>query len=748
MPLRRENQLNYAHLFSGTKPLAKLYLGKIGLPDFSVTFANLTANRYFRYSPANNNGSITPAYFGTQLDAVWYYYSNYDQASAQSTYQVDFKSTVTKTPSALEINGRSYPITPLTGITETQAYGTAAITRTEDIPSASSLTLSYKIRFSDGTYLAVDNSEIIWENTSAPSITAFSVFPDTVDLDIADNHKTASVTFEKRSTGIYWFISRQYENRPTDTGSSSGFPALVSVGHYYIGTTGRLSGPPSDSHYYQFAVRNTDSNYRDYNAIVINGRSYSVASSSSDFTEHGITGREYWTTDRIPNSADWVTDGRLTLSIQFRVSKVPDRLTFSYNVAGTQLGGTSTPTTSNIMFYHDSSSNPSLFIYSLVHTGVSSVARGTSSVSNTRLLNITYWTATSSIITGRRDRYLCYFLNTFLMQQTPITIAVDGTSYSLGFELLSRDFTMLKTGALSATDRPSATDLTKAIQFDLVDNIQVNLDSSTFSSNLPDGSTITYTSSRRDWTIRTPASVTGTIDQIIINGRALSIRLNHVLQSGERLWISQNLTLGAVDNNFVANASKLSWGVNARFSDGTYLNNTRSKLFTTISTGGSTYGQIYAEPQASKVGPQEVATGGADLTGSIPNIERPNKSQNYRLVARNAGGSSHRDITFTLTKNPTITNLRRTNVIARTGFSTYTFAMTVTGLPRPVVDYIFSGGQTGIITPNHYIQGANNYTWNISNWTVTFANSDAQSLRVTATNSSGFVIATLANING
>ena len=500
MPLRRESQLNYAHLFSGTKPLAKLYLGKIGLPDFSVTFANLTANRYFRYNPANNNGSISPAYFGTQLDAVWYYYSNYAQASAQSTYQVDFKSTVTKTPSALEINGRSYALSRLTGITDATAYGTPAITRTEDIPSASSLTLSYKIRFSDGTYMAVDNSELIFENTNPPPITAFSVFPDTVDLDIADNHKTASVTFEKRSTGIYWFISRQYENRQTDTGSSSGFPSLVSVGHYYIGTTGRLSGPPSDSHYYQFAVRNTDSNYRDYNAIVINGRSYTVAASSSDFTEHGITGREYWTTDRIPNSADWVTDGRLTLSIQFRVSKVPDRLIFTYGVTGT--------------------------------------------------------------------------------------------------------------------------------------------------------------------------------------------------------------------------------------------------------AGQDTYAQVYAEPQASKVGPQVASTRGGNLAGSIPNIERPNKSQIYRLQARNSGGSSHRDITLTITKNPTIASLRRTNIISRTGFARYTFAMTITGLPQPTLTYRFSGGQTGTIPTSHYSQGANDYTWNVSGWSITFANANAQSLVVTASNSSGSVTATLSNING
>ena len=333
--LTTANTSNIPHIFNGTGAIQKIYIGKVGSPTFSVTFQNLTANKYFRYDPAQSSGSITPSYFGTQIHTMFYYYSNFDQTSSQSTYQIDFASSYTKTPTHLEINTRSYPLTRLTGITITKAYGTQAVTRAEDIPTASNLQKSYRIKLSDGTYIAPDASSLVWQNTNPPSITSFTVFPSTVDLDLEDNNQTASVTFRKERTGVYWFISSQYGNRQTDFGSSTGFNSLVSIGHYYIGTSGRLSGPPSDSHYYQFAVRNTDANYQNYNTITINGRNYNLGKSSTDFNEHGIVGREYWTTSRIPNSADWVTDSRLTLSIKFNVDRVIDKLRFNFAVSPT-----------------------------------------------------------------------------------------------------------------------------------------------------------------------------------------------------------------------------------------------------------------------------------------------------------------------------------------------------------------------------------------------------------------------------
>ena len=136
---------------------------------------------------------------------------------------------------------------------------------------------------------------------------------------------------------------------------------------------------------------------------------------------------------------------------------------------------------------------------------------------------------------------------------------------------------------------------------------------------------------------------------------------------------------------------------------------------------------------------------------TIPNIPQPNKPPSYRVfVHNNTGGYSHRDTSVNVTKNPTITNLRRTNVVTRAGFSTYTFAFTVTGLPRPAVTFDFSNfaeSSGNRVATTHFIQGSNPYTWNVSGWSVTFPNSDARSLTLTATNGSGSVTASLANIN-
>ena len=175
------------------------------------------------------------------------------------------------------------------------------------------------------------NNEVIWRNTDPPTISAFTANASTIDLDPDDNTKTASVTFTRERTGVYIFLSNQYQGA-TPQGSVTGFPQLVTISHYYIGTSGRLSAPPSDSHYYQFAVRNTDPNYASYTSIEINGRTFALGKSTSDFNERGIGGREYWTTDRIPNSADWVTDGRLTLSIKFKMTAVTSTIRLSFAV--------------------------------------------------------------------------------------------------------------------------------------------------------------------------------------------------------------------------------------------------------------------------------------------------------------------------------------------------------------------------------------------------------------------------------
>ena len=161
--------------------------------------------------------------------------------------------------------------------------------------------------------------------------------------------------------------------------------------------------------------------------------------------------------------------------------------------------------------------------------------------------------------------------------------------------------------------------------------------------------------------------------------------------------------------------------------------------------GQVTNAHIVREPEGVNVGTSFTAGAGANISTTLPNITQPQKTTTYRLIASNSGGSSHRDTTVTVTKNPALSNLRRTRYIDATKL--YEFAFTVEGLPRPTVTYVFSGGQQGTVNSRHFTQGSNPYTWNVSGWRIVFANANAQSLVLTATNASGTATARLANIN-
>ena len=127
---------------------------------------------------------------------------------------------------------------------------------------------------------------------------------------------------------------------------------------------------------------------------------------------------------------------------------------------------------------------------------------------------------------------------------------------------------------------------------------------------------------------------------------------------------------------------------------------------------------------------------------------QPDQTTTYRLVAQNATGSTHRDVTVNVSKNPTIMNFRRTGFAQnpRGGSVTYQFEATVGGLPRPVLTYRFTTGEQGTVNVRHFAQGATPDVWTVR-WTVVLANANARGLTVTATNASGSVSATLANIN-
>ena len=168
--------------------------------------------------------------------------------------------------------------------------------------------------------------------------------------------------------------------------------------------------------------------------------------------------------------------------------------------------------------------------------------------------------------------------------------------------------------------------------------------------------------------------------------------------------------------------------------------------------GGVTNAQIVRLPHGANIGTTFTAAAGSNISTDLPNVVQPQSTTTYRLFASNSGGHSHRDTTVTVTKNPTITNCRRVGYIDST--KTYFFGWTLTGLPQPTVTYSFSGGQSGTASASHLSQGSNPYTWYTSAGSpvnyglrITFANSNAQSLTLTATNASGSSTCTISNIN-
>ena len=117
------------------------------------------------------------------------------------------------------------------------------------------------------------------------------------------------------------------------------------------------------------------------------------------------------------------------------------------------------------------------------------VARGTRSIANSNVaIIVSYGTHRQSEF---QNRYTISFLNSFTKIKTPISIDIDGSAYPLEFSYFythrSVDYLRLRTQPLSASVRVSATDLTKDINFEMVDNEQV-----TFSAPLSLQTTLTH----------------------------------------------------------------------------------------------------------------------------------------------------------------------------------------------------------------------------------------------------------------
>ena len=214
----------------------------------------------------------------------------------------------------------------------------------------------------------------------------------------------------------------------------------------------------------------------------------------------------------------------------------------------------------------------------------SNPAVGTRSLSNNNLLRLRY---ANTAIHGATFTYAAEFLRSFVKQKIPLSIEVEGSTYNLSWKALNDLgpnylYSRFQSTTIPTNDRVSATDLTKAINFELVDNEQVTLTigspSTQFSGSLT-GGTVFYVSGSNLYGVSTNTwhifySGSKTPSYIIVNGRSFSL----TKVSGVQRWVTSVVT----DSNFQASASKLSWGINVKFSDGTYLNNTRSHLFQTV----------------------------------------------------------------------------------------------------------------------------------------------------------------------
>ena len=141
-------------------------------------------------------------------------------------------------------------------------------------------------------------------------------------------------------------------------------------------------------------------------------------------------------------------------------------------------------------------------------------------------------------------------------------------------------------------------------------------------------------------------------------------------------------------------------------------------------------------------------------TNTTAVLARPARPTTYTLISENSAGRSQRDLTVNVTKNATISNLRRTNYIPPipgVSGAVYYFQADALGMPKPVITYQISGGYNGTVPPRQVqSQGVSSNNSGISyiiRFHIALPNANARSLRMTATNAGGSRTETLTNIN-
>ena len=238
-------------------------------------------------------------------------------------------------------------------------------------------------------------------------------------------------------------------------------------------------------------------------------------------------------------------------------------------------GGSPTASPSNITF---GTTLGDLYNYAPATIAQKFTKSGASSISNSDLLALYFDVNRQPNIPD--NTYEAWFRDAFVKSKTPITIEVDGSAYNLSYNavrssLVTGGYNSFQSPVIPTNDRVSATDLTKAINFELVDNEQVTLVSQGFNQwgVTVLGIEFDYQGSSNKWGFEYTGSKTPT--HFISNGRAFPVTAPH------SRFPTEFETSAITDSQFQVSATSLSWGINIRFSDGTYLNNTRTHLFQT-----------------------------------------------------------------------------------------------------------------------------------------------------------------------
>ena len=357
-----------------------------------------------------------------------------------------------------------------------------------------------------------------------------------------------------------------------------------------------------------------------------------------------------------------------------------------------------------------------------------------------------------------RNKYRFWFSDSFMTSKFPINLIINGNPFSvISAYSTGTPFFITANSVTRASDQVTGGSLTKTVNFELVDSftrvLQTRSDRRAYSTAFGSPSVILgYTPFQRAGTGQSNYyffnfSGSRIPNFLILNGRPFSVRLHN------EEWITSSIPSDLRPSSSVGHSITL--GINIRFTDGTYLNNTSSFLFNTSSRGvtSDTTARILREPEGTQIGPTLSALRGSPLTGTIPNIPQPTKTTTYRLIARNPAGSSHREVTINVSQNAVISNLRRTGFSQRPDGRRYQFTARVKGYPRPAITWRFSNGTSsqsdndGIhFTP---VSGQTN-TWDVV-WGQgagrLYAGGTTDSFTMTATNSSNSVSSSISNIS-